>query len=128
VVARRLKRAVDADAPAARAAFADYWEADGRAHFREEEEILLPRMAKFASPDQPIVARVLIDHVKIRSLADELVLDPPLQTLHMLGTELERHVRREERELFPLIEQTMPEPELVQLASLLAPSARPRAH
>lgn len=88
VVAQRLKRAVHSEADAARAAFIEFWEADGRVHFREEEEILLPRLARFADLDEPIVARVLIDHVRIRCLAGELASKPSLETLHTLGTEL----------------------------------------
>jgi iron-sulfur cluster repair protein YtfE (RIC family) len=46
-----------------------------------------------------------------------------LPTVRALGRELEQHVRREERELFPLIERIMPEAELVLLASRLARQA-----
>ncbi len=43
VVAQRLKRAEPPNAGAARDAFGEYWSSDGRRHFREEEEILLPQ-------------------------------------------------------------------------------------
>jgi hemerythrin-like domain-containing protein len=89
-------------------------------HFREEEEVLLPTLARFSELDQPIVARVLLDHVRIRRLADDVGGDGALDPLHTLGTELEQHVRREERELFPLIEESLPEPELVALSERLA--------
>src|SRR5438132_14186230 len=81
-----------------------------REHFREEEEILLPACAGFVDADLPIIAKVLTDHVRIRHLANTAAgPDSPSVTLvHELGGELERHVRREERELFPLIEQSMP--------------------
>jgi iron-sulfur cluster repair protein YtfE (RIC family) len=39
--------------------------------------------------------------------------------LHELGRELEKHVRREERELFPLIEQSLANQELARLVDLL---------
>jgi iron-sulfur cluster repair protein YtfE (RIC family) len=120
VVAQRLKRATEPAADEARSAFLDYWEADGREHFREEEEVLLPALARFADPEQPVIARVLIDHVRIRRFAAELADAPPVATLQGLGEELEQHVRREERELFPLIERAMPEGELVALAARLA--------
>jgi hypothetical protein len=122
VVAQRLKRASDATGTSARAGFVKYWEAEGRAHFREEEEILLPGCAGFVNPDEPIVAKVLTDHVRIRHFADTVqgVDRPGLDVLHDLGTQLEQHVRREERELFPLIEQSLPEAELDRLVALLA--------
>jgi iron-sulfur cluster repair protein YtfE (RIC family) len=126
VVAQRLKRATGATATEARTAFLNYWEGEGRDHFRQEEELLLPTLARFADPDQPVIARVLIDHVRIRRFAAELAVpessaDPESSAvLHALGDELEQHVRREERELFGLIERAMPEPELVELAKRLA--------
>jgi iron-sulfur cluster repair protein YtfE (RIC family) len=122
VVALRLKRATDSTAAEARASFLDYWEADGREHFREEEEVLLPALARFTDPDQPVVVRVLLDHIRIRRFATALADGGPLEDLHALGGELEQHVRREERELFGLIERVMPEPELVALAERLAPA------
>jgi hemerythrin-like domain-containing protein len=64
----------------------------------------------------------LIDHVRIRRLAQEVADDSPnLDLLHALGTLLEQHVRCEERELFPLIERAVPEHELMRLTALLGP-------
>jgi iron-sulfur cluster repair protein YtfE (RIC family) len=82
--------------------------------------VLLPALARFADPEQPVIAKVLIDHVRIRRFAAELADAKLVATLHCLGEELEHHVRREERELFPLIERAMPEGELVALAARLA--------
>lgn len=87
VVAQRLKRATDATDTSARAGFVKYWEAEGRAHLREEEEILLPGCAGFVDPAEPIVAKVLTDHVRIRHLADAVgsIDRPGLDVLHELG-------------------------------------------
>lgn len=122
VVAQRLRRAGEGSATDAREAFLDYWRADGARHFREEEDILLPTFAGFGDPDAPVVARVLVDHVRIRRLADELAAaeSPPLAMLHDLGQRLADHVRLEERDLFDLIERALPEDELVRLAAALA--------
>jgi hemerythrin-like domain-containing protein len=69
--------------------------------------------------DHPLIARVLTDHVRIRHLADRLgsTANPPLQALHELGERLERHVRLEERELFPLIERSASEADLRRLVT-----------
>jgi len=92
----------------------------GRRHFREEEELLLPTFAGFGDLEAPVVAQVLVDHVRIRRLVVEIASGTPeLSTLRVLGTLLEQHVRREERELFPLIEGVVPERELARLAALL---------
>jgi hypothetical protein len=120
VVAQRLKRSSAASAEEARQCFLEYWERDGAAHFREEEDVLLPALARFTDPDQPVVARVLIDHVRIRSLALEAGEGAPLERLQALGLALERHVRREERELFPLLERALPDAALRDLAAALS--------
>jgi iron-sulfur cluster repair protein YtfE (RIC family) len=120
VIAQRLKCADEATAADARQAFLEYWRADGQRHFREEEDILLPSYAGHGDLEAPIVARALIDHVRIRRLANELAADTaPLGALHALGQQLGEHVRREERELFPLIERALPEAELARLLRLL---------
>ena len=119
VVAQQLKRAEEGTAEQARAFFLDYWEHDGRTHFREEEEILLPSLARFTDPDQPLVAHVLIDHVRIRKLAADLAAGASVPMLSALGVALEAHVRREERELFPLLERVMPDEALRELAAVL---------
>ena len=64
-VAQRLKRSSEGNAEEARQSFLEYWGRDGAAHFREEEDVLLPALARFSDPDEPVVARVLIDHVRI---------------------------------------------------------------
>ena len=71
---------------------------------------------------EPLVARVLTEHVRIRPSRprDRIVQQPPVELLHELGSQLERHVRREERELFPLIEGVRPSAELRRLVGLLA--------
>lgn len=122
MVAQRLKRADAGSAGAAREGFLAYWESDGQAHFREEEDILLPACAGVIDPETRVVAKVLTDHVRIRHLAGVVAgsEQPPLETLHELGAQLNDHVRREERELFPLIEASLPESELVRLVGLLS--------
>lgn len=121
VVAQRLKRADAAVAPDACRTFLSYWEDDGRRHFRQEEEILLPACAAYMDVTQPVVAGVLTDHIQIRHLADQLGAEEvPVELLHDLGRRLDQHIRKEERELFPLIEQAMPEAELQRLVRLLS--------
>jgi hemerythrin-like domain-containing protein len=122
VVAQRLKRADSRSAREARETFSAYWRTDGRKHFREEEEILLPTCAGFIDAAHPLIAAVLTDHVRIRHLAAGLegLEDPALPALHELGLELEQHVRREERELFALIEEALPDSVLGELVERLA--------
>ena len=120
-VALRLRRATAATATDARADALRYWTTAGRAHFRLEEEVLLPAYARHGDPHHPLVARALCDHVAIRTRMDALARDAPPQIarLHELGTMLSDHVRLEERELFALVEQTLPAADLAALAAAL---------
>jgi hemerythrin HHE cation binding domain-containing protein len=120
-VAQKLRRATADTAQEARAAFVAYWEEHGRAHFRLEEEILLPAYAAHADPHHPLVARALCDHVAIRARADALAVDeaPDPATLRELGEGLADHVRLEERELFGLIEAALPADRLAAVAAAL---------
>jgi hemerythrin-like domain-containing protein len=121
--AQQLKRASRTSSTAARDRFLAYWDPEGREHFREEEEILLPTCAPFIDPEHELVTKVLTEHIRIRHLAGEASAGSPpaLAVLHELGRRLEQHVRLEERELFPLIERSLPEEELARLLELLGP-------
>jgi hemerythrin-like domain-containing protein len=122
VAAQRLRRATDADAAAARDAFLEFWREHGAHHFRVEEDVLLPAFAAYGDPADERVVQMLVDHVRIRAAAAALEHgEPALSALHDLGTALERHVRLEEREVFPLIEETLPEAAAEELvAAVLA--------
>jgi hemerythrin-like domain-containing protein len=118
VVARTLRRATAATAAEATRSFLAHWEEE-RLHFRLEEEVLLPAYAAHGDPEHPTIARVLVDHVVIRRDAGRLTAAPSLELLHELGDRLAAHVHLEEQELFPLIEATLPEPELSALGERL---------
>jgi hemerythrin-like domain-containing protein len=117
--AMRLKRAGEDDAGAVLADFLDFWFGVGHLHFRAEEEVLLPAYSAYADASRDEVVRVLVDHVEIRREAHELGAtkgEPPPERLRALGERLDAHVRHEERVLFPLIEEALPDHELVRVA------------
>jgi len=120
VVARTLCRATPENAPEAADAFLSFWRADGQAHFRVEEETLLPAFAAHGDPRHPAVIQTLVDHLVIRRDALEAAELPRAERLQELGVRLAAHVRLEERELFPLVEQVLPERELLALGRRLA--------
>ena len=117
-----LRRATTGDLQEARSKFLDFWRSEGSSHFRIEEEILLPCFARHTDARTDGVARVLLDHVEIRSRALAIAGDsePPLELLRGTGDLLADHIRYEERVLFPLIEQTIPPAELGELGEALA--------
>ncbi|HLQ70356.1 MAG TPA: hemerythrin domain-containing protein, partial [Bacillota bacterium] len=100
----------------------DFWKPDGLIHFREEEEILLTAYAQHvAVEDIPEIQEMLIEHVKIRALFETILTadDPSLHTIHSLGEQLEKHVRKEERVIFPMIEKALPEDVLQEVKPYL---------
>lgn len=107
VEARRLRAAADRDDdPAeAAAAFAGFFAAVNVPHFREEEETLFPLVAGFDDA-RPLIVEALLDHQRLHALVAELQGSTDVRgSMREIGELLEAHVRREERELFPLIER-----------------------
>jgi iron-sulfur cluster repair protein YtfE (RIC family) len=74
-------------------------------HLQAEEEVLFPLLLSLVPESRPLIDELLRDHEQIRSAIDRLEGGSGLSKLIFdLGDLLERHVRREERELFPLFE------------------------
>ena len=119
--ALKLRRATTVDAPEARAAFLAFW-VEGRRHFAIEEELLLPAYARHGPADHEAVVRVLVEHVDLRRRAADVERDdaPALEALHELGDRLQAHIRHEENVLFPLVENALPQDELVELGAEIA--------
>jgi len=128
VNARRLRRAASGEGsnPASTAQdFLDFWRRDTSHHFRKEEDVLLPVLARYGRDlDERPILQMLTQHARIRGLAmqlsDELEQEEVREdTLRTLGEQLEAHICLEEREVFPLIEETLPEGGLQEVASRL---------
>jgi len=118
-VAMGLKRA---EGPEDGAAFLDYHEETGARHFEIEEAVLLPGWLA-ADPDAEAADahRVLAEHLEIRTSAARIRAgEPAAEELRALGELLERHVRFEERELFPRIEQRLDGDSLRRLGDAIA--------
>jgi len=74
-------------------------------HFQAEEEILFPAIRSCASESWQMVEDLIEEHRQIRNEIARLEEKEKLsKALFDLGDFLERHIRREERELFPLFE------------------------
>lgn len=97
--------------------FLDFWRDDGQRHFRVEEEVLLPAWAAHGEVDRDGVARMLEEHLEIRRQALRLAAgEASLEEARDLGTLLHDHVRFEERQLFPLVEEALDGTGLSRLA------------
>jgi hypothetical protein len=110
VAARRLRRGADGDDPRdAATTFLAFFASTSVPHFREEEEALFPLVAERPEA-QELLTETLLEHVRLHALARRLRDDledggDPRATMRALGALLDAHVRREERELFPLVER-----------------------
>jgi iron-sulfur cluster repair protein YtfE (RIC family) len=128
VNARRLRRAASGDGGSSvdtARDFLEFWRLDTSRHFRKEEEVLLPVLARYGGDlGERHILQMLTQHARIRGLAmqlsDELEQGKIREdTLRKLGEQLEAHIRLEERQVFPLIEETLSERALQEVASRL---------
>jgi hemerythrin-like domain-containing protein len=115
VQARRLRLASGSDVAEARVAAAEQYVAafftETTSHFRVEEEKLFPLLSRGVG-SSPLLGQVLSEHQELRGLASALREeaargDVGSETMLRIADLLESNVRREERELFPLIEETV---------------------
>ena len=129
--ARRLRLAADSgDGEEQRAAaeeFVEFFQDDSLLHFREEEETLFPLVIDRADAPIDLLSRLLLEHVRMHRLVARLEAEiaegaiAP-QTLKAIGELLAAHIRVEESELFPLMEQMVNEEDLRSIR--LAPRDR----
>jgi hemerythrin-like domain-containing protein len=111
--ARMLRVAAGGDVTArieATEGFLRFFRSEGVAHFREEEEVIFPLVALHKDAPTTGINRVLSEHVVMHALVRELVEqaeagDPSEATMLALADLLKTHVRFEEDELFPAIEE-----------------------
>jgi len=87
-----------------------FFEGDLVTHFQAEEEVLFPAMLDI-SGTTAIIGELLAEHNKLRALIDQLhqtKTSSLAATLREFADTLEAHIRKEERELFPIYEQQAP--------------------
>ncbi len=124
VHALRLRRAAaDGDASARLAAareFVEFFRNEERVHLRDEEEELFPLLLRHV-PWQPAPLReARVQHVQLEGFARTLEIAVAAgivdrETLDAAGELLDAHIRLEERQLFPLIEELVPDDALRRL-------------
>ena len=89
-------------------------------HFKNEEEILFPFVKNKNSDLDKMISEIISEHRKIKTLVSELEKAKHLEdVLDELGKLLEKHIRKEERELFILIEKILSEEELREISTKL---------
>lgn len=111
---RRLRVAAKAPGDERRAGakhFLEFFSSDTIAHFREEEEVVLPLVVD-APEIKETLQRVMMQHLEIHARVRKLQSEyeagaPAAETLLAIAAALERHVRFEEKVVFPLIEMIL---------------------
>jgi hemerythrin-like domain-containing protein len=77
-------------------------------HFRAEEEVLFPLLRSKVPGSEEMIDELMQNHAQIHRAIPELQEGKGLAKLIFdLGDLLERHIRKEERELFQLFEQSV---------------------
>jgi hemerythrin-like domain-containing protein len=91
-----------------------------RRHFNEEEELFFAPLVD-RDDVRTLIVRALVEHLRlhrdVRVLRRQLsVGEVAPELLVEIAEVLEKHVRFEEQELFPMIERLVPEDDLLDLA------------
>ena len=124
VQALRVRRAAtNGDASARLAAareFVEFFRNEERVHLRDEEEELFPLFLRHVQPQPALLRQARLQHMQLEGFARKLdiavaagIVDR--ETLDAAGELLDAHIRLEERQLFPLIEELVPGDELQRL-------------
>ncbi len=83
----------------------EFYRANLLAHFKAEEEVLFPLMREQVAGCGDMLDQLVRDHQQLHRAMPQLEAGVGLAKLIFdLGDLLERHIRKEERELFPLFE------------------------
>ena len=120
----RLRRAAAGDASARLAAareFVEFFRNEERVHLRDEEEELFPLFLRHLRSQPAALREARLQHMQLEGCARKLgiavtagIVDR--ETLIGAAELLDAHIRLEERQLFPLIEELVPDDELRTLA------------
>jgi len=105
-----------------------FWEDDLKRHFAAEETILLPALS--GEECAASLARMLDEHALLRDLIERIGRSSDeterQTTLAAFAERLTRHIRFEERELFPQVEQALPEAIFDRVGEALSEALPPR--
>ena len=80
-----------------------FWHNHIKPHFHDEEKVLL----EFLPPVNPLVKQMADEHAQIRAMILTLDKEVEADNLRMLADFVDKHIRFEERKLFPYAEKTL---------------------
>ncbi len=92
--------------------FGEFYAKNLTPHFEAEEKVLFPTLRSLAPESGSLIEELLRQHKRMRKWAADIDDESNLaKMIHDIGDLLEQHIRREERELFPLFESKISEGE-----------------
>lgn len=90
-----------------------FWSTHLKTHFEEEEQLL------FTNTDDPLTAQALKEHQHLRLLMERIKENAEESLLAEFAALLQEHIRFEERIVFPHLEKSFCEEELVTIGAEL---------
>lgn len=108
--------------------FLEFYRANLVAHFNAEEQVLFPLMRQQVAGCGAMIDQLVQDHEQLRRAMPQLESGTGLAKLIFdLGDLLERHIRTEERELFPLFEAHVDAAQAEQVGAKLKELLNPQS-
>jgi iron-sulfur cluster repair protein YtfE (RIC family) len=90
-------------------------------HFAAEENILFPAVKNLSPEISSLVDELVSEHREIFSLIEGVnAASDKKEQMNKIGVLLDQHIRKEERQLFELVQQIMNESELLELEKKLS--------
>lgn len=94
-------------------------------HFRDEEEILFPAVKNKNTEVDKLIVEIISEHRRMESLVKDLENTDHIENvLDEFGRLLEKHIRKEERELFVEIENALTDDELKNISEKISKSRK----
>lgn len=91
----------------------NFWETHLDSHFDAEEQLL------FNVIKHELIEEALKQHVELRSLVKSISTEGTPEQLTNFGDLLEKHIRFEERQVFKMLQQELPEEQLNEIGKKL---------
>jgi iron-sulfur cluster repair protein YtfE (RIC family) len=98
----------------------NFYETELVNHFSEEEEILYPAVKGKNEEVDNLFQEIFSEHSQIHALVKKMKDKPDEDSMDKLGKLLESHIRKEERELFQLVQDALNNDEMSLLNKELA--------
>lgn len=94
-------------------------------HFEDEENILFPSSSGKSEEIDRLISEIISEHRQIETLIDKLNTNSDIENnMNELGWLLEKHIRKEERELFVEIEKVLSISELNSISEKIKESRK----